>query len=147
MARKFDIQLKQWLPLVIESFFTYETLNTFEIIKHSGRPLVILGGEGQVKEILSVLNFLVESKLLIPRDKESAHYFDVTFDSFSYDVSENFKNLIEESLTKGKQPNSDDWIEEIKVENATHNTINVFNFNFTFALEKLIEFKAGLLNL
>ena len=48
---------------------------------------------------------------------------------------------------KAKQPEPDDLISQIKIKNITHNTVNVYNFNLTFTLEKLIEVKAGLLNL
>lgn len=147
MARKFEIQLKQWIPLIIESYYTYETLNTFEIVKHSGKPLVILGPKNQIQEILAVIGFLIEAKFLSPKDKTIVHYFGVDFESCTYEISDAFKEFIKKGLEEGKESNNDDWIEKIKVENTTHNTVNIYNFNFTFALEKLIEIKAGLLNL
>lgn len=147
MARKFEIQLKQWLPIIIESYLTYETLNTFEIIKHSGGVLRILGQEEHVKEIVNVLEFLVKAKFIIPKDEKSVRYFGIDFFSYTYNISDKFKNLIEKGQDKAKQPKPDDLISQIKIKNITHNTVNVYNFNLTFTLEKLIEVKAGLLNL
>lgn len=147
MARKFEIQLKQWIPVIIESCFTYETLNTFEIVKHSGGALRILGQEEHVKEIADVLEFLVKAKFLIPKNGKSVCHFGIDFISYTYDVSNKFKDLIEKGRDKAKQPKPDDLISQIKVKNVTHNTVNVINFNLTFTLEKLIEVKAGLLNL
>lgn len=147
MARKLEIQLKQWFPTIIESYFIYVSLNTFEVIKHSGGVLRILGQEEHVKEILNVLEFLVKAKFLFPKDGKSVHYFGIDFFSYTYDISDSFKDLIKEGCNKTKQPKSNDWISQIKVENVTHNTVNIVNFNLTFTLEKLIEVKAGLLNL
>ena len=48
---------------------------------------------------------------------------------------------------EAKQPRPGDLISQFKVENVTHNTVNIYNFNLTFTLEKLIEAKIGLLNL
>lgn len=148
MARKFDIQLKQWLPVIIESYFTYETLNTFEIVKHSGAVLRTLGQKEHVKEITDVLEFLVKTKYLFPKDIKSVKHFGVDFSSYTYDVSDKFKDFIREGQDRAKQPNPDDLISKIEVENITQNTVNVYNFNLTFALEKLIgiTLKAGLVN-
>ena len=147
MARKFEMQLKQWIPLIIKAYFIYNSLNTFEIIKLSGGVLRILGGEEQVREIQTVLDFLVNSKFLTPKDKRGAKHFGINFDSYTYDISDKFKELLEEGQKKAEQYNSNDWIETIRVENSTNNTVNVYNFNFTFTLEKLIEIKAGLINI
>lgn len=148
MARKFDIQLKQWIPVIVESYFTYETLNTFEIVKHSGAVLRTLGQEEHVKEITGVLEFLVKTKYLFPKDTKSVKHFGIIFFSYTYDVSDKFKDFIREGQDRAKQPNPDDWISKIEVKNITYNTVNVYNFNLTFAFEKLIGIavKAGLVN-
>lgn len=149
MPRKFELQLKSWVPLVIESYLTYDTLNTFEIVKHSGRALVILGAEGQVDEILAVLDFLVKSNFLSAEENGKSTYFGVTFNNYLYTVNGTFKNLFTQSQAKTTkmEESAGEWIQQIKVENATHNSVNVYNFNLTFVLEKLIEVKAGLFNI
>lgn len=144
MARKFEIQLKQWIPVIIESYFTYETLNTFEIVKHSGGAFRILGQEDHVKEIVNVLEFLVKAKFLISKDKKPVLHFGINFISYTYDISDKFKDLIEKGRDKAKQPNPSDLINQTKVKDIIHNKVNVYNFNLTFTLEKLIEVKAGL---
>lgn len=147
MPRKFEIQLKTWIPVVIEAYFTYDSLNTCEVIKHSGRPLIILGGKGHIDEILAVIDFLIKAEYLTPNKLSTAIYFGINFDNYEYTVTEKFKDLIEESqkTTTTQRPN--DWIQPIKVENTTHNEVKIYNINLTFTLEKLFEGKAGLINL
>ncbi|PIY70004.1 hypothetical protein COY89_03520, partial [Candidatus Roizmanbacteria bacterium CG_4_10_14_0_8_um_filter_36_36] len=82
-----------------------------------------------------------------PKDGKSARYFGIDFFSYTYNISDKFKDLIKKGQDEAKQPRPGDLISQFKVENVTHNTVNIYNFNLTFTLEKLIEAKIGLLNL
>ncbi len=129
MARKFEIRIRQWLPHIIKCIFEYEELNTYEIVKSTGGILRILGNaEEQVGEINAVLDFLTEAKYLIPQKSSQSYYFGI-----------NFTNTAYKTIDDPSYPNSE--IQEIKLSQ------NNFTFNFTFAIEKLVELKAGLFNI
>lgn len=140
MARKFEIKVRDWLPHIIICYLEYEDLNSFEIFKHTGISRILGTATEQYNEIKSVLDSLVEIRFLKPVKTERAHYFGIGFDNITYEVADAFKKYVDETQEKAKNAR--------KNENVVKYTINQKNymFNLTFAIEKLAEFKTGLIN-
>lgn len=142
MARKFEICVKNWLPFIIKSSLEYDMLNTLGILKSSGRIQVGLTPLEQLNEIKSVLDNLVESRLLFEGKSLPEHYFGIDFASTTYSVSDDFKKFIEQ-ININPQDSTVTNAQKLEI------IINqkVYNLNLTLAFEKLIEVKAGLINL
>ncbi len=140
MSRKLDAKIRDWLPHIFICYFEYESLNTLEIVKHTGGVLRILGdAQTQINEINDVLNHLEENNLLKSSSTERAHYFGIDLESVTYKVLPDFIKLADD-VRNAPQSSKDDI-----VVNYTENNVT-YNFNITFAIEKLAEIKAGLFN-
>lgn len=145
MARKFEFRLKTWLPHIAVCYVEYEELDTISIVKSIGRILVKLGSAAeQLAEIQSVLDYLVKIEMLVPKISKSSksYYWGINFENILYLPAPGFIDLVDQ-MQKSSKPQSDSTNVNIQT------TQKVYNFNLTFALEKLFEIntKFGLLNL
>lgn len=143
MARKFEVKIHQWLPHIIHCYFEYENLNTLEIIKQTGGIIRVLGNANeQLAEINSVLDFLVKAGFLEYKSSSTAHYHGIDFQNVTYIATSKFIDFIQQA-----EQTSSDQPQKTNVETQPIQlTKNVYNLNITFAVEKLVEFKTGLLN-
>ncbi|MFA5829311.1 MAG: hypothetical protein WC843_02345 [Candidatus Gracilibacteria bacterium] len=138
MARKFGVRWRDWLPEIALCYLEYEELDTLSILKSVGGILRIIGSaEEQFAEINSVLDLLVEKKLLTIVSSKPGLYWGINFKNITYNPSKEFEDLVKNM--QRTTPNS----------NNVNYTINqkVYTFNLTFNLEKLVELKTGLINL
>lgn len=143
MPRKFERRLQAWLPHIIVCQLEYDNLNTLEIMKQTGGILRVLGDANvQLDEIVSVLDWLVEKGLLqsVPKSAKKSHYYGIDFNSISYMPSLAFEKLFE-IIQVDSRTNRNDEIFGHAINNKT------YVFNITFAIEKLVEVKAGLFNI
>jgi hypothetical protein len=152
MARKFEVRIEQWLPHIIYCHFEYESLNTLEIMKRTGGILRVLGkAKEQLEEINSVLEFLVKANFLKRKSSSTVHYYGIDFQNVEYTVTSKFSDFVsqvEQSPSKQIQKVESDKFQEVEEKiQPIQLTKNVYNLNISFAVEKLIEVKAGLLNL
>ena len=144
MARKLEVQLKEWTHLVLEAYINYDSLNTIEIVKSSGSPLRILGQEEHVKEICNVLDIFVKLNYLIPRNETEVVYFGTKFKSYEYVPTKEFKQLLNDS-----QKSENINVPNVTVINITNqnNTNKTYTFSMNFIVDKIIELKASLLSI
>ncbi|MBU0545652.1 hypothetical protein KKA13_00140 [Patescibacteria group bacterium] len=138
MARKFEVRWQDWLPRIVLCYLEYEELDTFFIVKSIGRRLQSIGSaEEQLAEINSVLNLLVEKRLLTIISSNPGYYWGINFNNIKYSSSKEFEDLVK-NMQK-TTPNSNNVNYQINK--------NIYNFNLTLAFEKLLELKTGLINL
>jgi len=91
ISSSINLQINNWIPIILESYYSYYSLNTFEIVKHSGGVLRILNPKEQINEIQNVQLFLTDADYLIPGNNiEIVTYFGIKFNSIIYTPAERF---------------------------------------------------------
>lgn len=141
MARKIEARIRSWLPFIIITTLEHEELTTLNICQQIGRRLASLpSSEAQYEEVISVLDLLVKGGFLTEKSSKKAHYWGMNFENIKYTINPSF----EEFIRKTQNPPS----KETNSSESVQYTVNQNNyvFNITFAIEKLVEFKTGLVN-
>jgi hypothetical protein len=99
MTRKINVILSTWIPPIVETQQSYDTLTTFAVVKTVGRILVVLGDATvQLHEINQALDYLTTEGYLIKdtNSKSSAHYWGISFDSYTYEATDKFSEIVEQ---------------------------------------------------
>lgn len=139
MARKLGIQIKSWLPNIYNCYYIYESINTFEIIKNRGRQSQIFSdAKEEVKELYTVLQTLVDTGQLIPKEKSDAQFWGIVIESTVYEPTDKFMEMYKvSSLITPAQQTVDANGREVQIEPK-------LTVNFNLVINKLIEFSPTL---
>lgn len=137
MKRKFEIGLKQWLPFIAVCIKECEVVDLLSIHKYCGRALVVLGDEGQFKEITSIVEFLKQNAYFkVDTQLRQETWHGISFHNESYIVNQKMTDLIDVAFVDAR--NNQDITSNINTET------NNYVFNFSFIFEKLIEMNPSL---
>jgi len=96
MTRKINVILNTWIPRIVRTQQSYDTLTTLAVVKTVGRILVELGDAAtQLHEINQAFDYLTVDGYLIKdtNSKSSVYYWGMPFDSYTYEVTDKFSEI------------------------------------------------------